>query len=95
MLIPLPEPKDDEDITENEAYWGYGATAFALLERCNNDKCGKPAANFLLKTSPAFGSMIVGARCDNCDISLSPMSYTLLTREEAIKFVTTFKIMNS
>lgn len=95
MLIPLPEPKDGEDITENEAYWGYGATAFALLERCDNDRCGKPAVNFILKSSPAFGMLLIGARCDSCDILLSPMSYIILTREEAVEFVTTYKILNS
>lgn len=105
MLIPLPEPESDDDLLQKRDYSIHGAHPFTLFERCNHELCGKPAIIYLLYLYSSINDadidrlkyQLLFSRCNDCLKKPLPSlrSPRYITREEAVEFVITYKIMNS
>lgn len=97
MLIPLPEPKNDDHLLHGEEYRGHGVHPFTLFERCNHELCGEPAVIYLVYVRDKYHQWLF-SRCEQCLKTRSlPSSLTpkYVTREEAVGLIAIHKVMNS
>lgn len=96
MLILLPEPENDRELLNGDAYRGYGAHPFTLFERCDYTACGAPATHYILTIS-TWTKPWIGSRCDDCLPLIGKGDpddvHIFVTRDEAVDFVTVFSVM--